>query len=247
MSCPEPRAQAWKLKMASSPEIILYTNHNCPWAHRAHIALAELDIPFKEEIIDLGVPRTEEYLKINPRGLVPSLSYDGQIITESGIVAQFLADAYPSHLLPASGSKEGALRRARINFFVDTYFTKVNPLLFKIIGASTEEEVEDLTRTKVDAIVKEIEPLLSDAAPFFGGSDKVTLAEVQTGSFILRLFSSANRGLLPKSVITSLAEQAPNFSKWADVVIKTKSVNAIYDEEIWVTRIRERIQKKAKA
>ncbi|KAM0269425.1 hypothetical protein ACHAQH_009753 [Verticillium albo-atrum] len=227
----------------SPPEIILYTNHTCPWAHRAHIALAELALPFKEEIIDLSTPRTEAYLKINPRGLVPSISYNGEIVTESGIVAQFLADAHPSHLLPASDEKDGALRRARINFFVDTYFSKVNPLLFKIIGAKTEEEVEDLARTNVEVIVKEIEPLLSDAAPFFGGSDKITLAEVQTGSFILRLFSSVNRGLVPKSVSTSLAEQAPNFSRWADAVIKTESVNAIYDEELWVTRIKERIAK----
>jgi Glutathione S-transferase, N-terminal domain len=45
-----------------TPEIILYTNHRCPWAHRAHIALAELNLPFKEVIIDLSVPRTAEYL-----------------------------------------------------------------------------------------------------------------------------------------------------------------------------------------
>lgn len=45
-----------------TPDILLYTNHSCPWAHRAHIALAELNLPFKEEIIDLSVPRTAEYL-----------------------------------------------------------------------------------------------------------------------------------------------------------------------------------------
>ncbi|CRK28580.1 Glutathione transferase omega-1 like protein [Verticillium longisporum] len=229
--------------MASAPELILYTNHGCPWAHRAHIALAELGLPFKEEIIDLNTPRTEAYLKINPRGLVPALSYNGEIITESGIVAQFLADAHPSHLLPASDAKDGALRRARINFFVDTYFSKVNPLLFKIIGASSDEEKNELAKTKVETIVKEIEPLLSDAAPFFGGSDKLTLAEVQTGSFILRVYSSAEYGLLPKTIIADLAEQAPNFTKWADVVRNKESVNAIYDGEYWVKRIQERFAK----
>jgi glutathione S-transferase len=97
----------------------------CPWAHRAHIALAELKVPFDEEIIDLSVPRTPEYLKVNPRGLVPSISYDGQIITESAIVATFLADAFPPTLLPASTDPKGPLVRAKINFFVDTYFSKV--------------------------------------------------------------------------------------------------------------------------
>jgi glutathione S-transferase len=162
----------------ATPEIILYTNHACPWAHRAHIALAELGLPFKEEIIDLSVPRTPEYLKVNPRGLVPSLSYNGQILTESGIVSQFLADAHPSHLSPNSGTAEDALKRARIAFFVDAFTSKVQSIAYKIFSVKTDEEVAALGTAQVEAIVKELEPLLVDAGPFFGGSEKLTLAEV---------------------------------------------------------------------
>ncbi len=49
-----------------SPKITLYTNHACPWAHRAHIALKELGLPYEEVIIDLDTPREAWYLKINP-------------------------------------------------------------------------------------------------------------------------------------------------------------------------------------
>jgi len=65
-----------------SPKLTLYTNHGCPWAHRAHIALSALGVPFTEEIVDLDTPRTPEYLAINPRGLVPTLKYDGVVIPE---------------------------------------------------------------------------------------------------------------------------------------------------------------------
>lgn len=147
-------------------------------AHRAHIALNELKLPFEEEIIDLSVPRTQDYLAINPRGLVPSLSYNGQIITESAIVAQFLADAHPSHLVPTGGTPEAALARARLNFFVDTYFTKANSQYQKAIFAKTNEEAEEAAREFVKQLEKEVEPLLSDAAPYFGGSKTLTLAEV---------------------------------------------------------------------
>lgn len=51
---------------AATPDITLYTNHGCPWAQRAHIALKELGLPFKEEIIDLDRPRDPWYLEINP-------------------------------------------------------------------------------------------------------------------------------------------------------------------------------------
>jgi Glutathione S-transferase len=113
------------------------------------------------------------------RGLVPSLSYNGNIITESGIVAQFLADAHPSHLLPQSTPVENALYRARIAFFVDTFISKVVPHMWAAIRSATAEEKDAEAQALVDAAVKEIEPLLVDGkGPFFGGSDRLTLAEV---------------------------------------------------------------------
>lgn len=160
-----------------APKITLYTAHLCPWAHRSQIALRELGLEFETVIIDLSVPRTPEYLAINPRGLVPALSYDGKILYESGLISQFLVDAHPSHLAKTSSKPGGALQRFQIGFFVDTYFTKAHPNLHAAVLASGEEKVV-LAAKYVDAIVKGIEPLLSDAAPFFGGSSRLTLAEV---------------------------------------------------------------------
>jgi glutathione S-transferase len=153
-------------------------------AHRAQIALAELGVPFEEEIIDLSTPRTAEYLEVNPRGLVPSLRFGDQIITESAIVAQLLADAYPdanaNALLPASTSPGGALARARIAFFTDTWSTKVGTFFAKTLySAKSPEEAAASAAELNAAIVKEIEPLLAGAAPFFAGSQKLTLAEVR--------------------------------------------------------------------
>lgn len=143
-----------------------------------HIALNELGLPYEEELIDLDKPRTEAYLKINPRGLVPSLRFNDEIITESGIVSQFLADAYPSHLVPPSNTAEGALRRARVAFFVDNFFTKFQNHVQKFALAKTDAEAEAGLETAIAGLVREVEPLLADAKPFFGGAEKLTLAEV---------------------------------------------------------------------
>ena len=69
--------------------------------------------------------------------------------------------------------------RARINFFVDTWFTKVNTFMYPILKAEGEEK-ETLGSQLVAAVKKEIEPLLENAGPFFGGSEHITLAEVHT-------------------------------------------------------------------
>ncbi|KAJ5782287.1 hypothetical protein N7457_004061 [Penicillium paradoxum] len=231
----------------ASPKIILYTSRLCPWAHRAHIALKESGLDYEEVSIDLNTPREPWYLEINPRGLVPSISYNGEIITESGIVAQFLADAHPTHLLPASTTVESALYRARLAFFVDAFFSKVVPHLFASIRAASEAERDAAAEQLAAAVVKEIEPLLEGAerGPFFGGSEKLTLAEVQSGSFLLRIRSWAKpeHGLV-SAKLPALLEQAPRFNRWVEATISHESVNSIYDEKAVADKMRAKFAPK---
>lgn len=222
-------------------KITLYTNHRCPWAHRAHVAIKELGLQYEEVIIDLDKPREAWYLEVNPRGLVPAIKFNDQIITESGVVARFLADAYPSHLVPTTGTPEAALVRARINFFVDTWFDKVGSYWFQILRKDSDEEKEALVKEFLGAVGKEIEPLLKDAAPFFGGSKKVTLAEALTAPFILRVYSFSKNGLLPKSLVEGF-ESLPNFNKWANEVIKQESVIYIWNEADVISATRKKIE-----
>ena len=50
----------------NAPKITLYTNHGCPYAHRAHIVVKELGLQYDEVIIDLTKPREPSYLEVNP-------------------------------------------------------------------------------------------------------------------------------------------------------------------------------------
>jgi glutathione S-transferase len=96
-------------------------------------------------------------------------------------VAQFLADAHPSPLLPASTGEANALYRARVNFFADTFITKALPHIFAGQRAQSDAEKDEAAEALVAAVVKELEPLFTwDATKgaFFGGSDRLTLAEV---------------------------------------------------------------------
>lgn len=180
-------------------KLILYTNHTCTCAlppncstprsgrsiltrltgaNRADVALAELGVPFEERIINVDGPRPPEFLKINPRALVPVLIWNDEIIVESAIVCQFLVDMYPSHLCPPPTTSEGALRRASMSFFTDAYWTKFHTVLFRLYEAPTAADEEKVVDDAVQGLVREVEPLLGDAAPFFGKSPRLTLAEV---------------------------------------------------------------------
>jgi glutathione S-transferase len=57
------------------------------------------------------------------------------------------------------------------------------------------------------------------------------LPQVQTASFILRVLSFPQHGLLPSTLTTSLQEKAPKFWLWASKVVKEEGVTYIWDEK----------------
>lgn len=70
----------------TAPKITLYTNHRCPWAHRAHIVIKELGLPYEEVIIDLDTPREPWYLEVNPVGQATYLDDSNPPTTPSDLV-----------------------------------------------------------------------------------------------------------------------------------------------------------------
>lgn len=103
----------------------------------------------------------------------------------------------------------------------------------------------------VAAIEKEIEPILASqtgSGPFFGGSDKLTLAEVLTGSFLLRLlsFHKPEIGLVREDLPELLEKRTPAFTKWAKATVQQESVNFIWDEKSVVEQTRKKLASLAK-
>ena len=80
-----------------------------------------------------------------------------------------------------------------MTFCVDNWFAKVNPLMFKILGASSPEQQENVVDELTAMVSKEIEPLLHDAGPFFGGSKQMTLVEVRLCSSLRSIGVDKNR------------------------------------------------------
>ena len=110
---------------------------------------------------------------------------EDEIVTESAIVSTFVADLFPNSSFwpPSRESPTSALTRARITFFADTFIGKVQSKLYPVLKAEGEEK-EKLGAEVVEAIRKEIEPLLEGAGPFFGGSKSITLAEVRAENYV---------------------------------------------------------------
>ena len=75
----------------------------------SHIGLEETGAPYELKPILLAKQqqRTEEYLKINPRGKVPALSVDGKILVENTAILTYLARRFPEKkLMPTDPAEE---------------------------------------------------------------------------------------------------------------------------------------------
>lgn len=85
------------------PMLELYHYDRSTAAQKVRIALSEKQLPWTSRILNTKVGVREhlrpEYLKLNPRGLVPTLVHDGRPVRESQVILEYIEDAFPDHPL----------------------------------------------------------------------------------------------------------------------------------------------------
>ncbi len=96
------------------------------------IALEEIGVPFETELVrtSAGQQSSPEYLKMNPKGKVPTLVIDGKPLTENVAILTWLNATYPdANLLPKTSDTLAAVHQtADLSFFSAT----VHPLVTRI-------------------------------------------------------------------------------------------------------------------
>jgi glutathione S-transferase len=97
---------------------LYYSSGSCGLA--SQIALREAGQPFDLIAVDFKTKTTVEgdYLQVTPKGFVPALKLDdGDVITESAVILQWIADHFPEHhLLPRFGSRQRYTALEWLNF-----------------------------------------------------------------------------------------------------------------------------------
>ena len=91
----------------------LYHDHNAVCCQKVELTLCEKAVSYDAQIISLfkSEQYSPEYLKINPRGVVPTLIHDGSIIIESTLVCEYINDSFPGMaLMPESPLEKAGVR-----------------------------------------------------------------------------------------------------------------------------------------
>ena len=124
-----------------------YYRSSCSW--RVRLALELKEIPYNLIQINLlnDEQSSEEYLRVNPSGVVPALVVDGSglVITQSVAILEFLEEAHPDRvgLLPSL-----PMKRAKVRQLVQVIASDCQPLqnlhvLRRIVQVAHLKDVEE--------------------------------------------------------------------------------------------------------
>lgn len=141
-----------------------------------HIALRESGQTFEIARVDIRAKKTEsgeDYLKINPKGYVPALALDnGEILTESAIILQYIADQKPeSGLAPRFGTMQRYRLMEWLNFCAAEIHKTLGALYNPKVTPEWRENQIALFGKRADYVSEQL-----DNKPYVMG-DKFTVAD----------------------------------------------------------------------
>lgn len=93
--------------------LVLYHHGSSACAAKVRFALEEKQLPWESRYVDIlsGEQFSEDYLALNPKGVVPLLIDGDEIIPESTVICEYLEDKFPEHpLFPADAEGRAQVR-----------------------------------------------------------------------------------------------------------------------------------------
>ena len=143
-----------------------------------HLALLEAGAPHELRLVDLDNlgQRDPAYLKLNPRGVVPTLIVDGQPFAESAALLMVLAERHPdSPLAPPPGTPERAAWYSWIVYLSNTLMSSFR-LWFYPQELDDTPAAHAAVQRKIESVWDHLEAHLSAGGPYllgerFSGAD----------------------------------------------------------------------------
>lgn len=167
--------------------------------------------------------KPESLLKLNPRGLVPTLEYDNKPLYESTVILEFLEDAYPEHgskLLPAD-----PYSKAQVRIWIDFVTTRVIPCFHRFLQSQSDSFDKD--RSDFLDTLKQFSDAMDENPPFFLGK-RPSLVDFVMAPWAVRLwvFDHYKGGLkLPKEGEGGADEKSWNrWRQWLAAIEERRSV-----------------------
>jgi glutathione S-transferase len=132
--------------------LVLYHNDMSVCAQKVRLCLAEKGLAYEARHMNLraGDQQQPDYLKLNPKGVVPTLVDDEVVVTESVVINEYIDDAFPKHPLKPNDPAGRAKMRWWTKQIDDGIFAATRTVSMSIAfhHQYAPEVVADLTRLR---------------------------------------------------------------------------------------------------
>jgi len=122
----------------------LFTAHNSICTQKVFLTLIEKGLDWESEYVDLFTNEQyrPEYLKLNPKGVVPTLIHEGHAIIESSLICEYLDETFPDPPLTPKTAHERARMRLWSKHIDEGVFEATREMSF---SAMFRERMRDMT------------------------------------------------------------------------------------------------------
>jgi glutathione S-transferase len=104
---------------------VLYHLPLSPFARKVRLVLSEKRLPFELRVEKVW-ERRPEYMEMNPAGTVPTLTEEnGLVVPDSGVICEYLEEAYPETTLLGRGAAERVEVRRLVAWFDGKFASEV--------------------------------------------------------------------------------------------------------------------------
>ena len=132
--------------------LTLYHNDMSVCAQKVRLTLAEKGLAYDARHLNLraGDQQQPAYLKLNPKGVVPTLVHDDTVVTESIVINEYLDDAFPEQPLKPADPASRARMRWWTKHVDDGVFGATGTVSMSVAfhHQYTQEVIDELTRQR---------------------------------------------------------------------------------------------------
>ncbi len=189
-----------------------------------HLALLEIGAPHQLRLVDFDADAQHDpnYLRLNPRGVVPTLVLDGRAYFESAALLMLLAERHPeAQLAPAPGTPERAAWYQWIVFLSNTLMATYRLWFYpsELGTAEHTPEVRAAIQKKIEGVWDQLDAQLAAHGPYLLG------AAFSGADLLLTMLMRWSRNM-PRPV-----DQWPALKRLADLVRARPSWKKLYEIE----------------
>ena len=173
--------------------------------------------------------KPESLLKLNPRGLVPTLEFGGKPLYESTVIGEFLEEQYPDHgskLLPLD-----AFERARMRIWIDFVTTRIITSLHHFLQfqpGQSSGTVDEVRKEYLDNL-KQFAREMDKDGPYFSGTEPM-LVDFILAPWAIRnwVFDKFKGGL---GIPAGGASEWARWQKWVTAIEQRNSLTQTTSEK----------------